>query len=359
MAEKGMLAGIKPVFDGAIDLEATDSAAKILVLAYLGYQNVSGKFNYAYPYKLIDWDFPEIQFERESHYPIKFPFLASTVTDNWDRHKQEIPDKVFVRFLHTDWQNATSSKNRAREEIRRYGYDPDRVVFHPIVDIEEEIGEFISLFYFRHLGFITTVGAPKTGVKAPDVTCWKTPLLRKLRESGLVENGATLMELTMLRLFGKLKSSVRDSNADSSESIVIEVEPSRSRASGGIQQLLGKSVGYGAQEAGYISGGNYDKGFIVAPDCPDDDRVGILSFTENGLRYQDCSKIYSDTQQKALSIREMDDVFKMALLSNLTFDEIMGLIPDIRGRTFHEVMNQITQTDADRIIQQLLRVISR
>ncbi len=357
MAHEGMLPGIRPVFDGTIDLEVTEPAAKVLVLSHLGYEDASAKYNYAYPHSFRVWGYPEIEFEGAS-YPFKFPFLAQTVQDHWNEHKQEMPGKVLVRFLHTDWQMATSYKNRARQEIIQKGYDPEQVIFVPILEFEEVIGEFVSLFYFRNQGYITTVGVPHTGVKIPDVTCWKTPLLRKLRESGLVENGATLMELTMLRAFGKIKSAKKDISDNFDESVVIEVEPSRTRAYGGVQQLLGQTIALGAHKDGYVEGGNYDKGFIVAPDYTDEYyKIGILSFTEDGLHFRDCPVNYSKPEPKAMSMKEMDSVFRMALLSNLTFDEIVGLLPDVKGKTFHQVMSLMSQIDADRIITEIKKQV--
>lgn len=352
MIQKGMLSGIKLVFDGYIDLEVSEPSSEILVLSYL---NTYSQFPDAYPYNFNVWGFPELRFENVESYPFKFPFLATTPLDHWDNHKQEFPDKLLVRFLNTEWARATSDRRRAREEIKKKGYDADKVIFIPTTDIEENIGEFISLFYFRNSGYITTVGAPYTGVRAPDVTCWKTPLLRKLRESGLVENGASLIELMMLRVFGKVKSNARDS-ANSDESAVIEVEPSRRRAYGGIQQLLGQTVNLVAKE-GYVSQGNYDKGFIVAPDyTQQDDRIGILSFSENGLYFQD-SPLFSKPDAKDASIREMDNLFKMALLANLTFDEINGLLPSMKGKTFHNALLEMNRLDSDRIIEEIkLRV---
>ncbi len=57
-----------------------------------------------------------------------------------------------------------------------------------------------------------------------------------MREFDIIDNGATLYELSMLRIFGKVKDNTRDSN-DRDESIVIEVESDQPSA--GIVQLLG------------------------------------------------------------------------------------------------------------------------
>ena len=66
---------------------------------------------------------------------------------------------------------------------------------------------------------------------------------------------------------------------------------------------------------------------------------------------------YSKPEPKAMSMKEMDSVFRMALLSNLTFDEIVGLLPDVKGRTFHQVMNLMSQIDADRIITEIKKQV--
>ena len=97
-----------------------------------------------------------------------------------------------------------------------------------------------------------------------------------------MDNGATLYELSMLRIFGKIKDDERDLDNED-RSIVIEVESDQ--PSSGVVQLLGYSLyGKGPYPSNvkeeYVEGGNYDKGFICAPFYTHENRVGVLSFNE-------------------------------------------------------------------------------
>jgi len=364
MIEKNMLWGIKAVFNEDIDLEVNDPKMKTLILAHLGYR----KDVYPYPFKIsYSWE-EEIG---EDEYPIRLPFLCRTFLNHWDENKNILQEKMFVKFIDfgktsggdTSYlrRRHKQQKYRIKKELEEKGYDLTKVLFIPLYGrIEENIGEFISLFYFRKLGYLTTVLTPFTGVRAPDVTCWKTPLLRKLREFGIVENGATLYELSMLRVFGKIKDDVKDSDNEN-RSIVIEVESDQ--PSSGVVQLLGYSL-YGKGpypsnvKEGYVEGGNYDKGFICAPFYKHENRVGVLSFDENGLFFKDCPRNFSIPQKKAKSIREMDNLIKMVLLTNLTVDEILELIP-IKSKTFFQVLNEISKLEEDKLIEKIKEVMKK
>jgi len=364
MIEKNMLWGIKAVFNEDIDLEVNDPKMKTLILAHLGYR----KDVYPYPFKIsYSWE-EEIG---EDEYPIRLPFLCRTFLNHWDENKNILQEKMFVKFIDfgktsggdTSYlrRRYKQQKYRIKKELEEKGYDLTKVLFIPLYGrIEENIGEFISLFYFRKLGYLTTVLTPFTGVRAPDVTCWKTPLLRKLREFGIVENGATLYELSMLRVFGKIKDDVKDSDNEN-RSIVIEVESDQ--PSSGVVQLLGYSL-YGKGpypsnvKEGYVEGGNYDKGFICAPFYKHENRVGVLSFDENGLFFKDCPRNFSIPQKKAKSIREMDNLIKMVLLTNLTVDEILELIP-IKSKTFFQVLNEISKLEEDKLIEKIKEVMKK
>ena len=364
MIEKNMLWGIKAVFNEDTDLEVNDPKMKTLILAHLGYS----KDVYPYPFKIsYSWE-EEIG---EDEYPIRLPFLCRTFLNHWDENKNILQEKMFVKFIDfgkTSGGDTSYLRRRhnqqiykIKKELEEKGYDLTKVLFIPLYGrIEENIGESISLFYFRKLGYLTTVLTPFTGVRAPDVTCWKTPLLRKLREFGIVENGATLYELSMLRVFGKIKDDVKDSDNEN-RSIVIEVESDQ--PSSGVVQLLGYSL-YGKGpypsnvKEGYVEGGNYDKGFICAPFYKHENRVGVLSFDENGLFFKDCPRNFSIPQKKVKSIREMDNLIKMVLLTNLTVDEILELIP-IKSKTFFQVLNEISKLEEDKLIEKIKEVMKK
>lgn len=360
MVQKGMLWGITPIFDGNIDLEVNDPKMKTLILAHLQYNEDV----YPYPFK-VSYSWEEELGDNE--HPIRLPFLNRTFLDHWNENKDILREEMFIKFIDfgkaNKWDTGSSlrrrhkqQKYRIRKELKEKGYDLTKILFVPLDGkIEENVGEFIALFYFRKLGYLTTVLVPFTGVRVPDITCWKTPLLRKLREFRLVDNGATLYELSMLRIFGKIKDDVKDST-EGDESIVIEVESDQPSA--GIVQLLGYSMyekgPYPSNvKEGYVEGGNYDKGFIVAPFYKHEDRVGVLSFDENGLFFKDCPKNFSVPPNKEKSIKEIDDLLKWVLLTNLTFDEILELVPNIKSKTFFQILNEIDKIEEERIIEKI------
>jgi hypothetical protein len=366
MIKKDMLWGIKPVFNGDVDLEVKDSKMKTLILTYLQYSEDV----YPHPFKIsYSWE-EEIG---EDEYPVRLPILCRTFFDHWNENKKILQETMFVKFINfgkaSRWDTKSSLKRRykrqmdkIRKELEEKGYDLSKILFIPLYGkIEENIGEFISLFYFRKLGYLTTVLVPFTGIRAPDVTCWRTPLLRKLREFGLMDNGATLYELSMLRVFGKIKDEVRD-NACVDESITIEVESDRPSA--GVVQLLGhllyeKGPYPSNVKEGYVEGGNYDKGFIVAPFYKHEDRVGVLTFDENGMFYKDCPKSFSIQQNKEKSIKEIDNLVKWVLLTNLTFNEILELLADIKSKTFFQILNEVNKIKEERIIEEVKNVMKK
>ena len=365
MIEKNMLWGIKPVFNDDVDLEVNDPKMKVLILAHLQYSEDV----YPSPFKIsYSWE-EEIG---ENEYPVRLPFLCRTFLDHWDENKDILQEKMFVKFIDfgktSRWDTESYLRRRhnqqiykIKKELEEKGYDLTKVLFIPLYGkIEENVGKFISLFYFRKLGYLTTVLVPFTGVRVPDVTCWKTPLLRKLRESGIVDNGATLYELSMLRIFGKIKDDIRDLDNED-KSIVIEVESDQ--PSSGIIQLLGYSLyekgSYPSNvKEGYIEGGNYDKGFICAPFYTHENRVGVLSFNERGLFFKDCPKNFLIPQKKEKSIKEIDDLIKMILLTNLTADEILELI-SIKSKTFFQVLNEINKLEEEKLIEKITEVMKK
>ncbi len=365
MIEKRMLWGIKSVFNGDVDLEVNDPKMKALILAHLQYSEDV----YPYPFKISFSCEEEIG---ENEYPVRLPFLCRTFFDHWIENKDILQEKMFIKFIDfgkaSRWDTESSLRRRHKhqmyrisKELEEKGHDLTKLLFVPLYGkIEENIGEFISLFYFRKLGYLTTVLVPFTGVRVPDVTCWKTPLLRKLRESGIVDNGATLYELSMLRIFGKIKDDTKD-RSDKDESIVIEVESKQPSA--GIAQLLGYSLykkgPYPSNiKEGYVEGGNYDKGFICAPFYKHEDRVGVLSFDEEGLFFKDCPKNFSIPQKKEESIKEIDDVVKMVLLTNLAADEILELI-SIKSKTFFQVLNEVNKLKEEKLIEKIIEVMKK
>lgn len=356
MIKKGILWGVKPIFDDHIDLEVNDPTMKTLILRYIG---LSDSDVYSRPIRTI---FPDMEyvseFEFRDRYPMRFPFLTRTFLDHWRENEKALKEPMWLKFGYFYIRDRTEAgiraqrerqKRKIQDDLKEAGYDPVKTLLVPLYEkVEENIGEFISLMFFRSKGFLTTSFVPSTGVRIPDVTCWKTPVLNELKDRGLMEHGTTLYELQMLRILKKIESN-RTGDLDGN-SVVIEVE---SDAWGsGIGQLLGTTKGYTYKE-GYVEGGSYDKGFIMCPfECKSDDRIGVLSFDEKGLYFQDCPKSFARTERKQLSLQEIDDLIKMTLLANFTFEEISELVSTC-DMTYFQVLKQVANLKAETIIDRI------
>ncbi|MEM2246854.1 MAG: hypothetical protein QXS51_02205 [Thermoproteota archaeon] len=63
-------------------------------------------------------------------------------------------------------------KYRFRKDLEKVGYVPSKILLVKYYGkIEEYIGEFIALLFFRSRGYLTMDFGPCTGFKSSDVTC--------------------------------------------------------------------------------------------------------------------------------------------------------------------------------------------
>lgn len=81
-----------------------------------------------------------------------------------------------------------------------------------------------------------------------------------------------------------------------------------------------------------------------------------MSFDENGLFFKDCPENFSIPQNKEKSIKEIDNLIKMVLLTNLTADEILDLV-SIKSKTFFQVLNEISKLEEERLIEKIKEVM--
>jgi len=359
----GVLWGVKAVFDGVMDLKLEDPTMKVLFLVYLQYdRNV-----YPIPFRqrYLSESYPAHDLRKD--YPIHFPFLGKTFLSHWKENRKLLEEPIWVKFVDLSsrlpryygyspsWEEVERRIERAKDHVRKglekEGYDPSKVL---LVDyygkIEENIGEFIALMFFRSRGYLTLNFGPYTGVRAPDVTCWKTPLLSRLREEGLVEHGTTLYELQMLRILKRVESNRTEDGRG--ETVVIEVESESSRWGSGIMQLLGKSyTGYG----GYVQG--YDEGYIVCPfSRKSDDRIGVLSFDEKGIFFQECPKSWTDEERRRVRQKEIDDLIKTTLIANLTLNETLELVHP-RPTTYFQLLSELINLESETLLDKLKAII--
>lgn len=356
MAEKGMAQGIQPTFDGRVDLEVSDPRAKALILTYLFHDEG------IYPYRLGLSYFPGAMWDGAT--PAMQILSGRTFLDHWNEHREQLSQRMSVKFVDVGKDISERAQRKRMDQIIRgleeSGIDLATALVVPLRSkVEEFVGRYISMLYFRKLGYLSATSSDflPSGVRGtPDITCWNTPLVRKVREFGLVEGGSTLYELSMLRALGRVRGTPAR-GLDKDESIVVEVESDA--PSSGVIQLLGhllyeKGPYPPSTKEGYAESGVFDGAFLVAP-FYDDQRVGVLSFNEKGLFFRDSPSAFS-TEKKEGAIREVDEALKYVLLSNLTFDEIQELAGTKQATCFH-TLQEAGRLKDEKILEKISSLI--
>lgn len=372
MCEEGIMWGTEPIFNDVVDIKVNDNRMKLLILNYLqstrdiGYDLAGDRNHYnKTPSELmsLSQDFVE-KTKSFGCFGYQIDPLSFKNMYDWMNEKLPVFDApLYIKFYYdndesnSNWKNVYYSNRKSFNDelnrIKNNGIDLNR--FLPIRfyrkdrwtwSFGENLGEFISMLYFRSKGYITNphmhVGAGIYGSKDPDMFAWRTPLQKKLIESGIIESGVTIFELSTLCLFGKAKRNGLDASKPENfdESIVMEVEDTRPQA--GIAQLFEGSKGNGD---GYISGRNFDKAFLVAPFINKDyfkDSYGVLIFNENGLAFNDCKKTYSDIKPKNYTIQGIDNLIRKVLMTNLSIKDLIDISKDeLSNISFYGFINKI------------------
>ncbi len=385
MCKEGIMWGTEPLFNDVVDLKVNDNRMKLLILNYLqftrkiGYDLVGDRNSYnktLWGNIATSEDFVE-KTKSFGCFGYQINPLSFKNMYDWIKEKPAIFDgPIYIKFYYKNMGSYNYKKDYYKdriafnEELNRIessGIDINRflpIIFYPKDrwkwSFGENLGEFISMLYFRSKGYITNphmhVGAGRYGSKYPDMFAWRTPIQKKLIENGIIESGTTIFELSTLCLFGKVKHSGLEvpklKNFD--EAMVMEVEDTRPQD--GLAQLFAAEKN---KYDGYISGGNFDKAFLVAPFLDKDyfkDSYGILTFNDNGLVFNDCQKTYSVPELKDRTIQGMNNLIKMVLMTNLSIKDLI----DISGEetyniSFYDLIIKISsnvQTE-DILIQKL------
>jgi len=307
-----IVTGVIPVFDG-IDLELKDIKLKFLFWKYFT--------------------------EYPSHTLSEQPLLETSPKEEYEFFSS----KRYVKFyLYT--KNAIY---KAKQTVRENGIEEESVIFCPLNP--ENIVQFHCMLFFRSKGYITIQELTLPDSGNPDITCWKTPLLKELRERSILNSGASILELSGIRIFGKILLEHANKEDNFQKSIVVEAQDEKTWGEGVDQLIYQRATNKGS----YTSGGYFDKAYIAIPFKREkDDRIGIFSFDEEGLYFQPCSQIYSNGEPKRNIIKQIDRLIKLHLLKNFTFDECCDLI-DIKGKTLMQVLNQIEKIPNEKILDLL------
>jgi hypothetical protein len=258
-------------------------------------------------------------------------------------------DESFIKKRYVKFYPFTKNAiYKAKQNVREDGIDEETVIFCPLNP--EEIMQFHCMLFFRSKGYIVIQELTLPDGGSPDLTCWKTPLLRKLRENDLLNCGASILELSGIKIFGKIMLKHSDEKTNFLKSIVVEAQDEKTWGEG-ISQLIYQRA---PNKGSYTSEGYFDEAYIAIPfkRIEDEDRVGIFSFDEKGLYFKPCYKRYSKEGSKQSIINQIDRLIKLYLLKNFTFDEICNLI-NIKGKTLAQVLNEIEKIPDEKILDLL------
>lgn len=244
----------------------------------------------------------------------------------------------------------------------------------------EELGELITMLYFRENGYIVQKplhtygreGNNKPGVD--DVAAWKSPVINKLRKRGFVGKGCHISELACLRWLGRLSSSSSEiEDQITKELILVEVKHSRADAisnspSKGINQLLRAKKENVAGKL-FICFPFHNKNVEsiradIMNAMPEGPVVGSILFSDKGLHVND-SQVFPH-QEMSSAIDEYENNLKKFLLNNFYFDEIVEMIRelglDTTGKGCEEVLqairSEIYKMPIDWLLDKLEDVLS-
>jgi len=244
----------------------------------------------------------------------------------------------------------------------------------------EELGELITMLYFRENGYIVQnplgtygkEGDDKSGVD--DVVAWKSPVVDKLRKFGFIEKGCHISELVCLRWLGKVPTSSRDFGDHVTKEIILtEVEPSIARGisnspATGINQLLRAKKEKIAKRL-FICFPFIDKNVEeifseMKRRTKEGPAIGAILFDDKGLHIQD-SEIFPDENMRSEIDEYEKDLKKRVLLNNFYFEEILQMIRelnlDTKNKGFEEVAQElykkIEEIPVDYVLEKLAGVL--
>jgi len=281
---------------------------------------------------------------------IAFPIVSGSCLDFYEGNKKAIEKGVYFCFFYSSREESTKKfKYNVLELLKKNGLNERSIVLIPIVGqvIGEDIGELVSILFFRNKGLLATNHKYwLQGAKAPDVICWRTPLVKKLAEMGILVDGGTLVELAFARVLKRVKSKIVDMEETTA---VVEVESSKphSSISKAVSQLLRDP-----QSSRYLLTGFFDEGYAMCPfDFYHDSEVGVLSFDEKGIKFHSCPKNYS-TENREFFIRQTNEVIKQTLMMNFTLDEIFRMVG--QSSSVYGLLKSIHELDVKRVLEAII-----
>lgn len=232
----------------------------------------------------------------------------------------------------------------------------------------EQLGELISMLYFRAKGYIVqhpirSYGTPH-GVD--DIAAWKSPVISELRKHGFIDKGCHITELACLRWLGRPSELTPNTNAaNECELVLVEVETSLEKGlstSGqvGISQLIRAAQEKIAKQL-YIcfplTNEDAEEMFLkIKERAGKGFPVGAILFGANGFCPKDSGTFPDDNAKKEIEAYEKN--LKRALLNNFYFEEVLQMIKesgiDTQNRGIDEVLHEFCSSIEEQPIECIL-----
>lgn len=184
----------------------------------------------------------------------------------------------------------------------------------------EDLYGALGGFSLREQGYIVfpegILGYPFVDLAgAPDLIAVKLGASQdRLIEEGIIEHGAWLPEIELQKIFGKC---ARGGKIQEEESLAIEVEPSKPRASGGRQQLRN-----------YVRTGHFNQGILICPSRADDTKYerefGYITWDDTNK--EECYRpeiTYHRDEKLAKLLTVSKKVVSLILVKNMALEELL------------------------------------
>lgn len=195
----------------------------------------------------------------------------------------------------------------------------------------------------------------------PDIVAWKSPFLQKLRNEGLIRNGATLQELAFLSTqdFSDLHQRSETYSEVDTKSLVAEVKGS-DRSPGELDQVKK-----------YVKSGFFDVAYGVIPHYPNrtNPARGFITSDESGFQMIP-DPIENDTGRRTSHAHEdekewfldlMDGIAAQTLLCNMNYEEIVSLAGESSGwrpKQAYELVDQLWKSPPNRVASEVARILT-
>jgi hypothetical protein len=268
---------------------------------------------------------------------INYPFIQTgkkriiplNIKHSQDRSHRK---KIFDGLIEADKNPCDYLLTEVRLDIDGYGLEP--------------FLEYTVSNYYRKNGYITETQIPLLyGEGTPDVGAFKIPLLMSfLRQNGIVNNGAFLIELSSMSTF---KPKINKSNTVDEETDII------------VGEAKAKSTDAQKQVTKYVETGLFNKAYEIMPYKKKPQKFGLITFDSDGkLKIMNSSfniKINKVNQDKY--IQWLVNYIKYYLLGNLTKIEFIEIMKSLAGtervnaKKMIQIINNQSLDDIKKIIK--------